>query len=71
MLTRVYKPKSSSAIKEIQYDIETNTLAIQFTSSNKFYNFYEVPHKVVMEFAKASSCGQFYNKNIRNKYYGG
>lgn len=60
---------SSSAISSVSYDKETRTLSVAFTSNPaKFYDFYNVPPRVVREFVKADSCGRYYHRNIRGKF---
>jgi hypothetical protein len=57
----------SSNLKRCSYDIETETLQIQF-HSGKVYTYDGVPASVYNGLLEASSPGQYFNANIKNIY---
>jgi KTSC domain len=60
-------PMPSSVIRRFRYDETRHELAITFVSG-KIYVYFEVPEAVVQELAAAPSKGQFFNRNIRDRY---
>ena len=58
----------STAIKNIQYDPDTEGLTVQFTSSGKKYFYPAVPLELVQALMKAPSKGEFFMKNIHDQY---
>lgn len=58
----------STAIKNIQYDPDTEGLTVQFTSSGKKYFYPAVPLELVQAMMKAPSKGEFFMKNIHDQY---
>jgi hypothetical protein len=57
----------SSNLKRCSYDIETETLQIQF-HSGKVYTYQGVPASVYNGLLEASSPGQYFNSNIKGIY---
>ena len=57
----------SSNLKRCSYDIETETLRIQF-NSGKVYTYDGVPASVYNGLLEASSPGQYFNSNIKGVY---
>lgn len=57
----------SSNLKRCAYDIETETLQIQF-HSGKVYSYQGVPASVYNGLLEASSVGQYFNSNIKGVY---
>jgi hypothetical protein len=57
----------SSNLKRCSYDIETETLQIQFVSG-KVYPYQGVPASVYNGLLEASSSGKFFNENIKDQY---
>jgi hypothetical protein len=57
----------SSNLKRCSYDIETETLQIQF-HSGKVYSYQGVPASVYNGLLEASSPGQYFNSNIKGVY---
>ena len=58
---------SSSNLRRCAYDIETETLQIQF-NSGKTYTYNGVPASVYNGLLEASSAGQYFNSNIKGVY---
>jgi hypothetical protein len=57
----------SSNLKRCAYDIETETLQIQF-QSGKVYSYQGVPASVYHGLLEAPSAGQYFNNNIKGVY---
>ena len=57
----------SSVVREIEYEDLTAALDITF-SSGKTYTYYLVPRDVYERFVAASSKGEFFNEQIKNRY---
>ena len=58
---------SSSNIVAIGYDIETQTLEIEF-HGGRAYQYYGVPEAMYREIMQAPSKGKFFHSYIRNGY---
>lgn len=61
------RPVSSSNLKSVGYDPVTQTLEIEF-QSGAVYEYYNVPVSVYEGLMQASSHGQYFHQNIRNRY---
>lgn len=59
--------KSSTLIREIDYNADTGELTLDFTNGHS-YRYYGVPENVIMDFAAVPSLGQYYNIFIKNNY---
>jgi len=57
-------PVDSSNVSEIGYDLNTQTLEVQFKDGN-VYQYFDVPPGVHEGLMSASSKGQFLNKEIK------
>lgn len=57
----------STNLKRCAYDIETETLQIQFVSG-KTYSYQGVPASVYNGLLEASSAGQYFNSEIKDIY---
>ena len=57
----------STAIKELDYDAGTQTLRVVFGNGG-VYKYADVPEKTYKELKDASSVGQYFNSNIREKF---
>lgn len=57
----------SSNLRRCSYDIETETLQIQF-HSGRVYTYEGVPASVFNGLLEASSAGQYFNTNIKGIY---
>lgn len=62
-----WTPLSSSNIQAIRYDESTRKLSVRF-SSGSTYEYADVGHDTVMDFAHASSPGRFFASDIRDSY---
>ena len=58
---------SSSNIISIGYDLQTNTLEVEFSSS-EIYQYFNVPEHLYQNLINASSKGQFLNDYIKYNY---
>ncbi len=58
----------STAIKDIQYDPDTEGLTVTFQGSNKKYFYPAVPMELVQALMKAPSKGEFFMANIHDQY---
>ena len=61
------QPVSSSLVKSIGYDRQTETLEIEF-GSGRVYQYYGVPDNLHNEIMQTPSKGQFFNTYIRDQY---
>ena len=61
------QPVSSSLVKSIGYDRQTETLEIEFGSS-RVYQYYGVTVDLYERLMQAPSKGQFFNTHIKNAY---
>ena len=59
---------SSTAIHAESYNRATGTLAIQFTSSGQWYDYFNVPDSIYQGLLMASSKGRYFNAYIRDQY---
>ena len=57
----------STAIKEFDYDADKQTLRIVFGNGG-VYKYADVPEKIYKELKEASSVGQYFNSQIRDKF---
>ena len=60
-------PVSSSNIRSVGYDADSQTLEIEF-SSGAIYKYYNVGSDLFEQLMIAASKGQFLNTYIRNAY---
>lgn len=58
---------SSSLVKSIGYDRQTETLEIEF-GSGRVYQYYGVPGRLHVEIMQAPSKGQFFNACIKDQF---
>ena len=61
--------EASSFINSVAWHHNTKILIVSF-SSGSIWAYDEVSKKTFNEFAQAESAGNYFNKNIRNKYNG-
>ena len=59
---------NSSAIHAVSYNAASGTLAIQFTSSGRWFDYFNVPEGVYRGLLAASSKGRYFNDYIRDQY---
>jgi KTSC domain len=60
-------PIRSTNIKEVGYDIDSNTLEIAFTDG-AIYCYLGVPKSIHDGLISAASAGQYFHRMIRDKY---
>jgi hypothetical protein len=56
----------SSTVKLTEYDIETQTLTVEFKNGN-VYEYYKVADEVWTELSNADSIGKYLNAHIKGK----
>ena len=59
---------NSSAIHAVSYNPASVTLAIQFPSSGRWFDYFNVPDSVYQGLLVASSKGRYFNAYIRDQY---
>ena len=57
----------SSVVAAMKYDVPSSTLRVIYVSGS-VYDYKKVPEKVYNEMKKASSKGEFLNKEIKPNY---
>ena len=60
-------PVSSTSLKSVGYDEDTEELEIEF-NDGRLYQYFSVPSNEYENFMNASSLGRYFVKNIRNNY---
>lgn len=63
----IRQPVSSSNIRSIGYDSESNTLEIEFHSGD-VYQYFGVPESIYNELMYAPSHGSYFHRHIRDRY---
>lgn len=58
----------SSNLASVGYDVNSNTLEIEFNSGG-IYQYFNVPESVHKELMNASSHGQYFDRNIKKAGY--
>jgi hypothetical protein len=58
----------SSAVRDIKYDEESETLWVTFVPTGKRYAYRNVPLETYDDFRMAFSKGTFFNRFIRDQY---
>jgi hypothetical protein len=61
------QPVTSSNIASIGYDVDSQTLEIEFLNGG-VYQYFDVPQHVHQELMNASSHGQYLAQNIKGAY---
>lgn len=59
---------SSSNLASVGYDPNSETLEVEFVSTGKVYEYYNVPQFMFDRLMDASSIGKFFSAEIRNTY---
>jgi len=65
ILTRT--PVSSSNLKSVGYDQNTEILEVEFHSGG-IYQYSNVPSSVHIALMSAGSVGSYFNQHVKNKY---
>ena len=58
---------TSSNIKSVGYDEDTQTLEVEF-KSGAVYQYYGVDESVHFDMIDAGSVGQYFNANVKDSY---
>ncbi len=61
------KPVTSSNIRSVGYDENSQTLEVEF-NSNDVYQYLNVPARIHVELMSAGSKGQYFIKNIKEVF---
>jgi len=59
--------RSSSFITNVSWDPNSEILLLRFVSGST-WAYHDVPEDVYEALVRSSSVGEYFNKNIRNKY---
>jgi hypothetical protein len=62
-----WEPVESETMNRIAYNVDESELFIEFKAGN-IYVYFDVPSQLFENFKSASSKGQFFHGNIKNKY---
>lgn len=57
----------STMIRSYGFDSSTSTLEVEF-NSGAIWQYYDVSESLYYEMTSSSSCGKFFNANIRGQY---
>lgn len=57
----------STMIKSYGFDSPTSTLEVEF-NSGAVWQYYDVAESLYYEMKSSSSCGKFFNANIKGQY---
>jgi hypothetical protein len=60
-------PVSSTDVASIGYDLDSQTLEVEFNSGG-IYQYFQVSRGTYEEFINASSKGKYLHLNIKNRY---
>ena len=63
----IRQPVSSSNIRAIGYDSESNMLEIEFRSGG-VYQYFGVPEPIYNELMHASSHGSYFHRYVKDRY---
>lgn len=59
--------RSSSFIRNVSWDPNSEVLLLQFTSGST-WAYHGVPQHIYESLVRSPSVGEYFNKNVRNKY---
>jgi hypothetical protein len=59
----------STLIRNTSYDEASRVLSIWFVTSNRRYDYLNVPPEIYTAFRHAFSKGHFFNQHIRDQYH--
>jgi len=63
----IRQPVSSSNIRSIGYDSESQTLEIEFHNGS-VYSYFDVPESIYNALMSASSHGSFFHRHIKDRF---
>ena len=61
------EPVDSSNIATIGYDVDSQTLEIEFLSGG-VYQYFDVPEQIYEDIMSADSAGKYLNTNVKGVY---
>ncbi|MBC8112137.1 MAG: KTSC domain-containing protein [Verrucomicrobia bacterium] len=59
---------NSSMIASIGYDLEEETMEVEFVNGGEIYQYFDVPYGIYHAFMEADSKGEFMREEIMDKY---
>ncbi|ATY30602.1 KTSC domain-containing protein [Sphingomonas psychrotolerans] len=59
---------SSSNLASVGYNPDSETLEVEFLSTGKVYEYYNLPQFMYDRLMEAPSLGKFFNAEIKNAY---
>jgi hypothetical protein len=59
---------SSSSVASVGYDPNSETLEVEFVSTGRVYEYYNVPQFMYDRLMDAPSIGVFFNAEIKNSF---
>jgi uncharacterized protein len=62
------QPVRSSMIASIGYDLEEETLEVEFINGGEIYQYFDVPYGIYHALMEAPSKGEFMRDNIMEEY---
>ncbi len=63
----VRQPVSSSNVRSVGYDPESNMLEIEFNNSS-VYQYFSVPENVYVNLIGTHSVGSYFHSHIKNEF---
>lgn len=67
-LTMKREPVESTAIKSIGYNEDKKLLEVEILETGRIYQYKDVSVEEYLDFMDAPSLGEYYNRQIRDKY---
>ena len=62
------QPVRSSMIASVGYDLEDETLEIEFVANGEVYQYFNVPYETYHDLMEAHSKGNYLKENIMEEY---
>jgi len=59
---------SSTCLRRVAHDADTQTLELEFRKSGAVYEYYDVPTRVATNLRNAGSVGRHFNRRVRDVY---
>lgn len=67
-MIEVFVPPASSVIGQLEYDDQTDTVGVTFSSGSDPIQYLNVPKATYRAWTVDASAGGFYNRHIKGKY---
>jgi uncharacterized protein len=59
---------NSSMIASIGYDLQEETMEVEFVNGGEVYQYFDVPYGIYHAFMESASKGEFMREEIMDKY---